>query len=68
MVLGALDPVLGAALPASIDALRVQRPTDDVVANTRKVLDTAATDEDRGVLLEIVAFTRDITCNFKSVR
>src|SRR4029079_9219855 len=44
-----------------------QRPTNNVVANTREVLDTAATDQDDGVLLQIVADTGDVGCYFNPI-
>jgi hypothetical protein len=38
-----------------------------MVPNTRKILDTTATDQNRGVLLQVVAYTRDIGSDFHSV-
>src|SRR5690606_14318794 len=60
-----LGAVLAAALvaldvTADADALGVERAADDVVTDAREVLDTAAADEDHGVLLEVVLLARDV--------
>src|SRR5690606_16795848 len=61
--------LLGAVLAATLvaldvaahpDALGVERATDDVIAHTGQVLDPAATDQDDGVLLEVVLLPRDV--------
>src|SRR5205823_6370907 len=45
----------------------IQRPTNNVVANARQVLHTAATDQDDGVFLQIVADTGDVGCYFNPI-
>src|SRR3954468_10121386 len=55
-----LDAVLGAGLLAVADAGGVERPAHDLVAHARQVLDAAPADEHDGVLLEVVALTRDV--------
>ena len=67
MLLGALDAVLRTTLLAVIDSERIERTTDDVIPNTWKVTDTPATDENNGVLLEVVTFTTDVGADFTSV-
>src|SRR3954447_18326096 len=55
-----LGAVAAASLLAVLDALRVEGAADDLVANTRQVLHTAAAHEHDGVLLEVVALTRNV--------
>src|SRR5919112_847209 len=55
-----LGAVAAASLLAVLDALRVERAADDLVADAGKVLHTAAADEHDRVLLEVVADTRDV--------
>src|SRR5690349_10644817 len=55
-----LHAVLRAGLLAVADAGGVERATDDLVADARKILDSAATDEDDGVLLKVVPLTGDV--------
>jgi hypothetical protein len=38
-----------------------------VVTNAWKILNTAASDEDDGVFLQVMAFTRNVSRNFDSV-
>ena len=45
--LGPLGAVLGTGLHTAVDALGIQRTTDDVVTDARQVFDTAATDHDQ---------------------
>ncbi len=67
MLLGALDAVLRTTLLAVIDSERIERTTDDVIPNTWKVTDTPATDENNGVLLEVVTFTTDVGGHFLAI-
>jgi hypothetical protein len=55
-----LDAVLRTGLLAVGDASGVERPADDLVAHTRKILDAATTHEHDGVLLEVVALAGDV--------
>jgi hypothetical protein len=59
--------VLGAALFSIGHPGGIQRSTNDVISNARQILYTAATDQDDGVFLQIVADTRDISCNFNPI-
>src|SRR5690349_18978247 len=58
--LGALGAVLRAALTTALDAHRVERAADDVIANAREILHAAAADEHDRVLLQVVADARDV--------
>ena len=66
--LRALCTVLRASLHTSLNALRIERAADDVVTHTRKVLDTAAADQNDGVLLQIVTDTGDVSGDLVTVR
>src|SRR3954453_13886169 len=63
-----LGAVAAAGLLAILDTRRVQGAADDLVANAREVLHTAATDHDDGVLLEVVALTRDVGRDLHAAR
>ena len=65
--LGSLRAVLGASLHTTGDALGIQRAANDVVTDTRQVLDTTAADHDHRVLLKVMADTGDIRGNFIAV-
>src|SRR2546425_5750361 len=60
--------VLGTALLAVRHARCVERSADDLVPDARQVLDAAASDEDDGVLLKIVALARDVGRDLHLVR
>src|SRR5918912_809347 len=55
-----LRAVTAAGLLAVADPLGVQRTADDLVADAREVLHTAAAHEHDRVLLQVVADTRDV--------
>src|SRR6185312_25897 len=55
-----LRAITAARLLAVLDALRVQRTADDLVAHAGQVLHTAATDQDDRVFLEVVALAGDV--------
>src|SRR5258705_6943909 len=55
-----LRAVPAAGLLAVAHAGGVERAADDLVANAGEVLHTTAAHEDDRVLLEVVAFTRDV--------
>jgi hypothetical protein len=67
LLLGTLGAVLGARLHAVLNRSGVVSTTDDVIADTRKVTDTAATDGDDGVLLEVMTLTGDVSGDFDAV-
>src|SRR6185503_14190144 len=60
LFLGALDAVLRPAGLAVLDAGAVERAAHDVVADARQVAHAAAADEHDRVLLQVVAFARDV--------
>src|SRR5918994_2426970 len=62
-----LRAVLGAALLAVLDALRVEHAAQDVVADARKVLHAAAADHHHRVLLEVMALARDVADHLEAV-
>src|SRR5262245_26791453 len=62
-----LRAVFRARLLPVCDPGRVQRPTNHVIANARKVFHTTATDQDDRVFLQIVADTGDVGCNFNPI-
>src|SRR6185295_16151845 len=64
---GTLGAVLGARLPAVLDALGVEHAAQHVIAHTRKVAHTAAADQHDAVLLEVVALARDVADHFALV-
>ena len=47
--------------------LCIECTADDVVTNTREVLNTAATDQNNRVLLKVVADTRNVSGSFDSI-
>src|SRR4029453_19024952 len=57
-----------AGLLTVLHALGVERATDDLVADTGKVLHPAAADEHDRVLLEVVADTRDVSGDLDAAR
>ena len=65
--LGLLRTVLGAGLHTTLNTLRIQRTTDDVVTDTGKVLDTAAADQYYGVFLQVVADAGDVCGHFIAI-
>src|SRR5689334_17496727 len=66
-LLRALGAVLRARLTTVLHALRVEDTAKHVVAHTRKVAHTAAADQHHRVLLQVVAFTRDVRNDFALV-
>ena len=62
-----LSTVLGTGLHSAVDALCIERSTDDVVTHTGKVLNTAAADENNRVLLKVMTDARDISRNLDAV-
>ena len=62
-----LSSIQGTALVASVNACAVERTSDDVVTNTREVLDTAAADHNDRVFLEVMSDTRNVSSDFHAV-
>src|SRR5690606_37086528 len=66
-LLRTLRTVVRTALLTILDALGIQHTAQDVVTDTRKVLHAAAADKHNRVLLQVVAFTRDVANGFNAV-
>src|SRR5215470_3792518 len=62
-----LGAILRTALLAVLDALGIQHAAENVVAHAGQVLDAAAADHDHRVLLQVMAFTRDVTDHLEAV-
>ena len=67
-LLRTLRSILRTTLLSIRHAYGIKGTSDDVIAHTRQVLHTATTYEHNGVLLEIVADTRDVCRDFHPVR
>src|SRR6185312_4370931 len=65
--LGTLSSVFRTALLAVGDARGVEGTADHVIADTGKILNTAATNQNDRVLLQIVADARDVGCDLNSI-
>src|SRR5690349_25106683 len=65
--LGPLGSVFGASLLAVGDALGVEHAADDVIAYARQVFDAATADHHHRVLLQVMAFSRDVADHLKAV-
>ena len=68
LILGSFGAVFGTALTAVGHAGSIECTTDDVVLHTREVFYTTTANEDDGVLLEIVTFTRYVGDHLISIR
>ena len=62
-----LCAVLGATLSAILHPDCIQRATNDVVADARKVLHTTASNENDRVFLQVMTNTGDIGCDFNPI-
>ena len=67
LLLGTLGTVLGTALHTTLDALGIQRTTDDVITHTGEVLNTTAADHDHRVLLQRMTHTGDVSGDLVTV-
>ena len=65
--LRSLGAVLGTSLLTVCNTLRIQRAADDVVTDTRKILNTTAANHYNRVLLQVVTDTRNVSGNFHTV-
>src|SRR3954465_8462848 len=65
---GRLDAVERATLLAVGDTGGVERPANDLVPDTREVLDAAAAHQHDRVLLEVVPLTGDVAGHLEPVR
>ena len=65
--LGSFCTVLGAALLTVLYTLGVQSTANSVIAHTRKVFYSTATDKHNTVLLKVVTFTTNVRGNLEAV-
>mmetsp|Transcript_17545 Transcript_17545/g.44175 ORF Transcript_17545/g.44175 Transcript_17545/m.44175 type:complete len:209 (-) Transcript_17545:116-742(-) len=63
-----LRTIVRTALLTVFDGLGIQGTTHDVIAHARKVFHTAAADQHNRVLLQVVAFARNIAQRFEAGR
>ena len=68
LLLGALSSILGTALLTVRNTLCIQSSANDVITATGEVTYTSASDEDNGVLLQVMSDTGNISGSFHSVR
>jgi len=54
-------------LHPTVDALRIECATDDMIAYAGKIFYPATSDEDNTVLLEVMPFARDVRCDFDAI-
>ena len=62
-----LRAVFGTGLHALGNTLGIQRAADNMVTNTRQVLNTAATDHYHAMLLQVVPYSGNVSADFNSV-
>ncbi len=63
----ALGAVLGTGLLSVGNTLRIEHTANDVIAHAREIANAPATHEHDRMLLQIVAFARDIRSHFNTV-
>src|SRR5476651_834803 len=66
-LLRTLRAVLRTALSAVLDTLRIEGAANDVVANAGKILHAATADRHNRMLLQVMAFARDVAHDFVAV-
>src|ERR1700722_7844833 len=66
-LLRAVGAGFGAALVAVLDTLGVERAANDVIAHAGQILDAAAADPHHRMLLQVMAFARDVAGVFEGV-
>src|SRR5580658_2098644 len=62
-----LGAVFGAPLAAVLDALGIERATDDMVAHTRQILDAAAANQHDRMLLKVMPLAGDVARHLETV-
>lgn len=67
IIFGAFRTVFASCLTAFCNACRIKSATDNVITHTRQILDSAASDKNNAVLLQIVTFAGDINSSFHTV-
>ena len=66
--LRSLGTVFGTCLSSFCNTCCIKSSSDDVISYTRDILDSAASDKNNTMLLQIVADARDIRCDLDTVR
>ena len=64
---GPLGTILGTPLLATVHAGGIQSAAYNVVAYAGEILDTTATNQNDGVFLKVVAFTRNVAVHLLGV-
>src|SRR5258708_23331067 len=59
--------VVRTTLLAVLDALGIEDAAENVVAHAGQILDAAAADHDHGMLLKVMAFTRNVADDFEAI-
>src|ERR1700684_532000 len=67
MLLRLFGAVFGTALTPFLDADRIQRAADYVIAHAGQILDPAAADQHYRVLLQVVSDARDVRVNLVAI-
>src|SRR5688500_8892725 len=67
MLLWFLRSVFGTTLPPLLYTNRIERSTNDVIANPRKVFDAASTDQYNRMFLQVVTNPRDVRSHLNPV-
>src|SRR6202790_4200781 len=62
-----LRAVLRTALLTVLDALGIEDAAENVVAHAGQILDAPAADHDHGVLLKVMALTRNVADDFEAI-
>src|SRR5476651_686955 len=62
-----LRAILRTALLTVLDALGIEDAAENVVTHAGQILDAAAADHDHGVLLKVMAFTRNVADHLEAV-
>src|ERR1019366_8587071 len=62
-----LRAVLRTALLTVLDALGIEDAAENVVTHAGQILDATAADHDHGVLLKVMAFTRNVADDFEAI-
>src|ERR1700745_66552 len=62
-----LRAVLRTALLTILDALGIEDAAEDVVTHAGQILDATAADHDHGVLLKVMAFTRNVADDLEAI-
>ena len=65
--LRSLCAVLGTSLESVVNSGCIKSSSDDVISHTGEVLNTAASDKNYAVFLEVVSDSGNVSCNFDTI-